>query len=125
MTTVSPSDQSARVFFLGTPSHPVALDRWTALQEQLGASGVETTTDLDGEIDYAIVHEDILDGYCSVAEALALQKLRARGITCASSCAGPEQILAALAAASSEFAPVVPISTAKGRIFGRSVRSAV
>ena len=125
MTTSSLSDRPARVLFLGTPSSTVVLDRWTELQERLDLAGIETTTAFEGEVDYAILTEDILDGYCTAAEALTLQKLRARGITCASTCAGPEQILAALAEASADVAPVVPISAARGRIYGRAVRSAI
>ena len=125
MTTSSLSDRPARVLFLGIPSNSVALDRWTELQERLDLAGIEITTAFEGEVDYAILTEDILDGYCTAAEALTLQKLRARGITCASTCAGPEQILAALAEASADVAPVVPISVARGRTYGRAVRSAV
>jgi len=125
VTTSSLSDRPARVLFLGTPSSTVALDRWTELQERLDLAGIETTTAFEGEVDYAILTEDILDGYCTAAEALTLQKLRARGITCASTCAGPEQILAALAEASADVASVVPISAARGRTYGRAVRSAV
>ncbi|WP_228525405.1 hypothetical protein [Rhodococcus rhodochrous] len=125
MTTSSFSDRPARVLFVGTPSSTVALDRWTELQERLDLAGIETTTAFEGEVDYAILTEDILDGYCTAAEALTLQKLRARGVTCVSTCAGPEQILAALAEASVDVASVVPISAARGRTYGRAVRSAV
>lgn len=125
MTTSSPSDRPARVLFLGTPSDAVALDRWRELQESLDLAGIETITAFEGEVDYAILTEDILDGYCTTAEALTLQKLRARGVTCASTCAGPEQILAALAEASADVASVVPISAARGRTYGGAVRSAV
>ncbi|MBS9375440.1 hypothetical protein [Rhodococcus sp. B50] len=122
MTTSLLSDRPARVLFLGTPSNAVALDRWTELQERLDDAGIETTTAFEDEVDYAILTEDILDGYCTAAEALILQKLRARGITCASTCAGPEQILAE---ASADVASVVPISAARGRTSGQAVRSAV
>jgi len=125
VTTSSFSDRPARVLFVGTPSSTVALDRWTELQERLDLAGIETTTAFEGEVDYAILTEDILDGYCTAAEALTLQKLRARGVTCVSTCAGPEQILAALAEASVDVASVVPISAARGRTYGRAVRSAV
>ncbi|WP_301847460.1 hypothetical protein [Rhodococcus pyridinivorans] len=110
---------------MGTPSSTGALDRWTELQKRLDLAGIETTTAFEGEVDYAILTEDILDGYCTAAEALTLQKLRTRGITCASTCAGPEQIMAALAEASADVASVVPISAARGRTYGRAVRSAV
>ncbi|MCD2119538.1 MULTISPECIES: hypothetical protein [Rhodococcus] len=125
MTTSSLSDRPARVLFLGTPSNAVALDRWTELQERLDLAGIETTTAFEGEVDYAILTEDILDGYCTAVEALILQKLRARGITCASTCAGPEQILAALAETSADVASVVPISTARGSTYRHAASSAV
>jgi len=125
VTTSSLSDRPARVLFLGTPSSTVALDRWTELQERLDLAGIETTTAFEGEVDYAILTEDILDGYCTAAEALTLQKLRARGITCASTCAGPEQILAALAETSADVASVVPISAARGSTYRHAVSSAV
>lgn len=125
MTTSSLSDRPARVLFLGTPSDPVDLGRWTELQVHLRAASIEITSSFEDELDYAIVTEDVLDGYCTAGEALTLQKLRSRGITCASTCAGPEQILAALAEASAEVAPVVPISAAKGRASGHAVRDAV
>ena len=125
MTTSSLSDRPARVLFLGTPSNPVTLDRWTELQEHLDVPGIETTTVAEGEFDYAIVTEDVLDGYCTAAEALTLQKLRARGVTCASTCTGPEQVLAALAEASADVASVVPISAATGRVSGLAVGNAV
>ncbi|MCT7291400.1 hypothetical protein NVV99_10630 [Rhodococcus sp. PAE-6] len=125
MTTSSLSDRPARVLFLGTPSSAVALDRWTELQDRLDLAGIETTTAFEGEVDYAILTEDILDGYCTAAEALTLQKLRARGITCASTCTGPEQLLAALAETSADVASVVPISAARARTYGRAVGNAV
>lgn len=125
VTTSSLSDRPARVLFLGTPSNAVALDRWTELQESLDLAGIETITTFEGEVDYAILTEDILDGYCTADEALILQKLRGRGVTCASTCAGPKQILAALAESSADVAAVVPISAARGRTYGRAVRSAV
>ncbi|MFF3181304.1 hypothetical protein ACFYVD_15885 [Rhodococcus pyridinivorans] len=95
------------------------------MQERLDLAGIETTTAFEGEVDYAVLTEDILDGYCTAAEALILQKLRTRGITCASTCAGPEQILAALAETSADVASVVPISTARGSTYRHAASSAV
>lgn len=90
--TSTPSDKPTRVLFLGTPGSDDT-DRWTELHTRLAAVHVETTHTLDGELDYAIVTEDILDGYCTAEEALALQKLRARGVAWVSTGADLDHIV--------------------------------
>lgn len=89
----SPSDRPNRVLFLGTPDDP---ERWAELNSRLVALGFETTHSLDDDLGYAVVTEDILDGYCTADEALALQKLHSRAVPWVSNGAGVDRIVAAV-----------------------------
>lgn len=120
MTNSVRDTQQIRVLFLGAPTDPVEADRWTEFRSRFADAGIEITSEVDDDLDYAIVAEDILDGYCTAAEALSLQKLRVREVSYSSTCADPGQIVTALLHSIPGAAPVVPISTASTRIFGRT-----
>ena len=101
--TKSAPDMPLRVLFLGIPTDPDELTRWTQLRTSIAVAGIETTCSLElHDADCVIVTEDVLDGFCTAAEAAALQRLRGQGVTFL--CAAKDQagIFSALHALSTE-----------------------
>jgi hypothetical protein len=80
MTT--PND---RLVLVGTPSDAASVAHWAEVRRWAAEHGWETTRRVPEDGAWcAIATEEVLDGTCTPAEAIAMHAVRAAGIRCVS-----------------------------------------
>ncbi|MHA4849403.1 hypothetical protein L1080_007605 [Rhodococcus sp. MSC1_016] len=83
-TRVDASDGVRTLLFVGNPDPGTELTQWLAMKQWASGRGIASISSCDGDVLCVIATEDVLDGLCTPAEAMAMQQARARGVPCVS-----------------------------------------
>ena len=70
------------VLFIGNPSTVTEVTHWAAVRHWTVEQGLKPVRELQADVLYAIVTEAVADGSCASADAVVVQRVRARGLDC-------------------------------------------